>query len=287
VKKFILSPNPYRDKGFRAALQTEKILQQAGVQTRICLPFTVDKNFELPPHMRLCDLNRELPGADMLVCFGGDGTILHASKLATANKVPILSVNVGTMGFMAELETKELQLLERAVKGQYRLDERMMLDVQVLRGTRVVYEDCALNDAVVSKGAVARVVQMNVSCDDVEVYNLSGDGVIISTPTGSTAYSMSSGGPIVEPESRNIIITPICVHALQSRSIVLSPQRVVTVKVGKIGRKNAYLTVDGGRAFRLEAGDVVRAASSAHVTQLVRVKDSTFFDVVNQKFKNK
>ncbi len=287
MKKFILSPNPYRDKGFRSALAAEKILQQAGVQTRICLPFMVDKNFELPPHLRLCDLNKELPGADMLVCFGGDGTILHASKLATDNHVPILSVNVGTMGFMAELETKELHLLERVVAGQYRLDARMMLDVTVLRGGHQIYEDCALNDAVVSKGAVARVVQMNVSCDDVEVYNLSGDGVIISTPTGSTGYSMSAGGPIVEPESQNIIVTPICVHALQSRSIVLSEQRVVTVKVGKTGRKNAYLTVDGGRAVRLEPGDVVRAVKSPKVTELVRVKDSTFFDVVNLKFKNK
>ncbi len=287
MKKFILSPNPYRDKGFRSALAAEKILQQAGVQTRICLPFMVDKNFELPPHLRLCDLNKELPGADMLVCFGGDGTILHASKLATDNHVPILSVNVGTMGFMAELETKELHLLERVVAGQYRLDARMMLDVTVLRGGHQIYEDCALNDAVVSKGAVARVVQMNVSCDDVEVYNLSGDGVIISTPTGSTGYSMSASGPIVEPESQNIIVTPICVHALQSRSIVLSEQRVVTVKVGKTGRKNAYLTVDGGRAVRLEPGDVVRAVKSPKVTELVRVKDSTFFDVVNLKFKNK
>ena len=287
MKKFILSPNPYRDKGFRSALAAEKILQQAGVQTRICLPFMVDKNFELPPHLWLCDLNKELPGADMLVCFGGDGTILHASKLATDNHVPILSVNVGTMGFMAELETKELHLLERVVAGQYRLDARMMLDVTVLRGGHQIYEDCALNDAVVSKGAVARVVQMNVSCDDVEVYNLSGDGVIISTPTGSTGYSMSAGGPIVEPESQNIIVTPICVHALQSRSIVLSEQRVVTVKVGKTGRKNAYLTVDGGRAVRLEPGDVVRAVKSPKVTELVRVKDSTFFDVVNLKFKNK
>lgn len=287
MKKVILSPNPYRDKGFRTALAAERILQQAGVQTRICLPFLVDKNYEMPAHLRLCDLDKELPGADMMVCFGGDGTILHASKLATANQVPILSVNVGNMGFMAELETKELHLLERVVQGRYRLDSRMMLDVRVQRGGNTVYEDCALNDAVISKGAVARVVQMNVCCDGVEVYNLSGDGVIVSTPTGSTAYSMSAGGSVVEPESQNIIVTPICVHSLQSRSIVLSEKRVVSVKMGKNGRKSAYLTVDGGRAFRLEAGDVVYAVKSAHVTQLVRVKDSTFFDVLNQKFKNK
>lgn len=287
MKKFILSPNPYRDKGFRSALAAERILQQAGVQTRICLPFLVDRNFELPAHLRLCDLEKELPGADMLICFGGDGTILHASKLATVNNVPILSVNVGTMGFMAELESRELQLLEKAVSGDYRLDSRMMLDVTVQRNGREVYADCALNDAVVSKGAVARVIQMSVCCDGGEIYSLSGDGVIVATPTGSTAYSLSAGGPIVEPESHNIIVTPICVHALQSHSMVLADYRTVTVKVAKSGRKNAWLTVDGGRAVRLEPGDTVRVVKSQMETQLVRIKDTTFFDVVNQKFKNK
>ncbi|MFR1990814.1 MAG: NAD(+)/NADH kinase [Oscillospiraceae bacterium] len=123
-----------------------------------------------------------------------------------------------------------------------------------------------------------------IYCDGIEATSYSGDGVILCTPTGSTAYSMSAGGPIVEPSAKNFLITPICAHAMLAKSIVVAPSRVVTVKVGKIGRHNAFLSVDGGRAFRLNTGDEITVKSSQKVTRLVRLKNTSFFEILNRKF---
>ncbi len=283
--KIVLTPNPYRDKQFRTVQQAKKILESCGVEAVMCLPFDVDRDYELPKTMDFRDLHREIKNADMLVCFGGDGTILHASKIATAHGLPILGVNIGTMGFIAELEAGELELLRKLPTGDYTLEPRSMIDVTVTgaNGQKLLHET-ALNDAVVTKGAIARVVQVSVYCDNVEATSFSGDGVIISTPTGSTAYSMSAGGPIVEPSAKNLIISPICAHAMLAKTIVVSPERVISVKIGKIGRHNAYLSVDGGRAFRLNTGDVITTRLSQKVTKLVRLKQTSFFEILNKKF---
>lgn len=283
--KVVLTPNPYRDKQFRTVQQAKKILESCGVETVMCLPFDVDRDYALPKTMDFRDLHREIKNADMLVCFGGDGTILHASKIATAHGLPILGVNIGTMGFIAELEAGELELLCKLPTGDYTLEPRSMIDVTVTgaNGQKLLHET-ALNDAVVTKGAIARVVQVSVYCDNVEATSFSGDGVIISTPTGSTAYSMSAGGPIVEPSAKNLIISPICAHAMLAKTIVVSPERVISVKIGKIGRHNAYLSVDGGRAFRLNTGDVITTRISQKVTKLVRLKQTSFFEILNKKF---
>ena len=159
-----------------------------------------------------------------------------------------------------------------------------MLDVSVGNGRQTLFHETALNDAVITKGAIARVVQLGIYCDGVEATSYSGDGVILCTPTGSTAYSMSAGGPIVEPSAKNFLITPICAHAMLAKSIVVAPSRVVTVKVGKIGRHNACLSVDGGRAFRLNTGDEITVKSSQKVTRLVRLKNTSFFEILNRKF---
>ena len=139
---------------------------------------------------------------------------------------------------------------------------------------------------IVTKGAIARVVQVSVYCDNVEATSFSGDGVIISTPTGSTAYSMAAGGPIVEPEAHNILITPICAHDIGSRCMVGSPDRVITAQLTRNSRRNAFLSVDGGKAQRLNQGDVVTVRRSHLQTKLVRLKERSFYDVVNTKFKN-
>ena len=282
--KIVMTPNPYRDRSFASVRQADEILRNSGVETRICLPFDVDRSFDLPSDMVFHDLHREIRSADVLVCFGGDGTILHASKVATRNKVPILGVNMGTMGFMAELESSEMQLLARLASGNYTVERRMMLRVTVRNEGKVLFDDTALNDAAITKGAVARVIQMSVECDGTVATDFSGDGVIIATPTGSTAYSMSAGGPIVEPSAQNLIITPICAHAIQAKSIVTAPDRTITVKIGKMGRRNAFLSADGGRAFRLNQGDVITIQKAEQETRLIRLKQTSFFEIVNNKF---
>ena len=284
MKKIVLTPNPYRDRNFKYVTLADKLLREAGLETRICLAFDVDRSFELPDNVVLTELNHELRDADLLVCFGGDGTILHASKFATANHIPVLGVNIGTMGFIAELESSELELLKKIPSGDYTLEPRSMLDVKVTNGTQQLFHETALNDAVITKGAIARVIQIGISCDGVDATAFSGDGVIVCTATGSTAYSMSAGGPIMEPSAKNLLITPICAHAMLAKSIVVGPQRVIGIRTGKIGRHNAFLSVDGGRAFRLSPGDITTITSSSQITQLVRLKDTSFFEILNHKF---
>ena len=163
------------------------------------LPFSVEGGgTELPRHITLKNTQEELKTADLLVCFGGDGTILHAAKDANAFGVPILGVNLGSVGFMAELEQSELSMLSKLAAGKYTIESRMMLDVAVRRDGKVIFSDIALNDAVLTKGAVARVLELEVYADKALMMRFSADGVIVATPTGSTAYSMSAGGPIVE-----------------------------------------------------------------------------------------
>lgn len=285
MKNIILTPNPYRDKNFRTVLEAERILRQAGMNVKICLPFEVDRSYELPGDIHFCRLDKELPNAQMVVCFGGDGTILHMAKAATRRGIPILGVNIGTMGFMAELESSEMEKLALLATGEYTVDNRMMLDVTVEREGNFIFHDICLNDAVITKGAVARVVHLNVKCDGVQAMEFGGDGVIVATPSGSTAYSLSAGGPIVEPEASNIIITPICAHDVASRCIVASDRRVVKVAMSANAHRNAYLSVDGGKALRMNLGDVCTIQKSRYVTRLIRLKERSFYDVVNAKFK--
>lgn len=285
MKKIILTPNPYRDKNFNTVRQAMKILQNSGLEVRLCLPFEVDRSFDLPKDLRFARLDREIGSADMVICLGGDGTILHMAKAATRHGIPILGINIGTMGFMAELEAGELDALSRIATGDYTIDNRMMLDVTVHRDRDIIFHDICLNDVVVTKGAVARIVHLTVKCDQVQAMECGGDGVIIATPTGSTAYSLSAGGPIVEPDAASMVITPICSHDVASRCIVASDKRVITVALSANARRNAFLSADGGKSVRMNAGDVATIQRSQLVTQLVRLKDRSFYDVVNLKFK--
>ena len=283
--RVLLSSNPYRDRGLRAALEAKKILERAGVEAALCLPFVPKKGdrLELPRHAQLKNMEEELPRADLLICFGGDGTILHAARDATLHDLPILGVNMGSVGFMAELERSELNRLAQLAKGDYTTEERMMLDVRVYRGEKLLSEDLALNDAVFSKGSMARVAEVEVWADQTMVQRIMGDGVIVATPTGSTAYSMSAGGPIVEPSSQCLIVTPVCAHQLAARALVLEPNRRVVVQLPRGNRKHLYLSVDGGKAIRLTGGERVEITRSQHKTQLVQLSGRSFYEIINQK----
>lgn len=284
MNKVVMTPNPYRDKNFKYVTQAEKILNSVGIETKTCLAFDVDKNFDMPEDIVFHDLKQELKNAQLLICFGGDGTILHASKAATLAGIPILGVNIGTMGFMAELENSELELLRKLKNDEYTIEKRMMLHVVVRHDNEIIYDDIALNDAAITKGTIARIIQMSVLCDKVEAMNFGGDGVLVCTPTGSTAYSLSAGGPIIEPLSENILITPICAHDMVTKPLVASPLREITVRIGRIGRKSAFLSVDGGRAVRLSAGDTITITRSKHYTKLLRLRDRSFFEIIRNKF---
>ena len=286
MKKILLTPNPYRDKDFNTVRRAVQILKDAGADVKICLPFDVDRSFELPKDLQFVRMEREIQDADAVICFGGDGTILHMAKTATRYGVPILGVNIGTMGFMAELESGELSELSRLAAGDFVLDRRMMLDVTVRRDRDIIFHELCLSDAVITKGAVARIVHLSVKCDGVQAMECGGDGVVISTPTGSTAYNLSAGGPIVEPDAKNILITPICAHDMGSRCVVASMHRHITVELTRNARRNAFLSVDGGKALKLNMGDVTHIRSSDKEIKLIRLKNRSFYDVIQAKFRN-
>ena len=286
MKKILLTPNPYRDKDFNTVRTAMQVLKEAGADVKLCLPFDVDRSFELPKDLRFVRMEREIQDADAVICFGGDGTILHMAKTATRYGVPILGVNIGTMGFMAELESTELSYLTRLADGDFTVDRRMMLDVTVRRDRDIIFHELCLNDAVITKGAVARIVHLIVKCDGVEAMECGGDGIIVATPTGSTAYSLSAGGPIVEPDAKNILITPICAHDMGSRCIVASMHRKISVELTRNARRNAFLSVDGGKALKLNMGDVTQIRCSDKEIKLIRLKNRSFYDVINAKFRN-
>jgi len=283
--KIVLSPNPYRDRGLKVAQTAQRILRENQIETAMCLPFDLDEHsrLELPAHVKLSSISEELPTADVLICFGGDGTILHAAKDANAHHIPILGVNMGSVGFMAELEHTELSQLAKLAAGNYEIESRMMLNVCVYRDGKEIACETALNDAVVTKGAVARVLDLEIKADKVLMAAFSGDGVVISTPTGSTAYSMAAGGPIVEPTAENLIVTPICAHSLHAKPFVLDRSRTVGINLTRGSRKTAYLSVDGGRALKLISGDEVEIKRSEMQTNLVKLTGRSFYTLINQK----
>lgn len=281
-KKIILCPNPNRDHGMKATQAADRILRELGFQTVVCSPFK-DPKAEMFPGYQVRSLPQELKSADLLITLGGDGTILHLAKLAALNKMPILGINMGGLGFVAELEAGELETLRKLRDWDFQTEHRMMLDVSVQREGRQVYSNLGLNDAVIREGPISHVIHLKISSDGRHLADIAGDGVIISTPTGSTAYSLSAGGPVVEPVAQTLVVCPICIHNMRFSSYVLSPEHVLTVELERNGRKPVYLCVDESRAFALHADDKVLVRRSKHVTRLVRLTEKSFCEIFAQK----
>jgi len=177
VKRVILTPNPYRDKNFQTVRSAVKILEDCGLETKLCLPFEVDKSFELPRDLTFYALEKELPAADLVICFGGDGTILHMAKAATKHSIPILGVNIGTMGFMAELESNEMDKLKQIASGDFKIDRRMMLDVTVRRDKDILYRDICLNDIAITKGLQVRLMDRSNKVVESKYQIINKDGI--------------------------------------------------------------------------------------------------------------
>ena len=262
MKKIVLCPNPARDIGYSSTLETIAILEEAGLNYSVCPLFDQTSETRMLGSARFSLPEDELPGAYMAICFGGDGTIMRTARIASRYNVPVLSINKGNMGFIAELESVDRSMILKALNGDYRLDTRLMLDIAVNRNGERIYGGFALNDAVISKGGTAKVIGITAYSDGSEVMSYRGDGIIIATPTGSTGYSMSAGGPLIEPQTESIIITPICAHSMTARAFVVSRDRTVTVELGSLSDREAYLSVDGGSSVELKSGDVVSAIRS-------------------------
>lgn len=282
LRKVILCPNPYRDAQLRVAKEAKRVLDEVGCPNVVCLPF---RNQEPPEGygLNIEPLQQEIRGADMIIAFGGDGTILHLSKTAAHRDIPVLGVNLGSLGFMAELESKDLLRLRDPCDGKYEIESHMMLDVSVQRDGRVIYSNLALNEALIARGNISRVIRLQIFTEQGKLVDVAGDGVIVASPTGSTAYSLSAGGPVVEPTARNFIVSPICAHSVHANAYVLSPERVITVQTEKNSYKPVLLSVDGGRAFSLRSGDSIEVRRSKFDTKLVRLSKRSFCEILQKK----
>ena len=282
--KIVLCPNADRDIGYSVTRKVAEILASQGKEVVIC-PFFVKSPSTAPNNekYKISQLEDELNSAEMIITFGGDGTILRAARTAAKLEVPILGVNLGGKGFMTEIE--DIEDINEVLSQNYRIERRMMLDIEVKRDGKIIYSDFSLNDVVI-KGD-KKVINLTLFGDEQKISNFSGDGAVIATPTGSTAYSMSAGGPIVEPSAHNIIVTPICAHVLAAKSFVLVPDRHVSVEIG-VGKRNpAYMLVDGCEHVNLLGGDIIDVTKSDMYTLLVCLSKGSFYQKVNEKLGTK
>lgn len=280
----LLLPNAHRDEGLQTTLRLAGYLNEHGFETRICPFLSDDVRGTWSEDIPTADFPESVVGASLVVTLGGDGTILQASRHLAGTGVPIIGVNMGNKGFLAELESHELLRILEVADGKYAVQPRMMLDVDLVRNGEVVFSSHALNEA--SVRALVSLIRIEAFGDGREITAFSGDGIIVSSPTGSTAYSMAAGGPIVEPDADCIILTPICTFRLASRSIVLTKDRQVEIRLPEQGTKQVMLSVDGESVEFLD-GDLLRVKCSPKSLLMAKISDRSFYDIVFEKLNDK
>ena len=234
--------------------------------------------------VKFIDCNNLMNYCDFAIAIGGDGTTLNVAKNASSCNKPVLGINAGRLGFMSGLEKNELELLKNLVNGKYEIDERLMLKAEVINGdNNIINCFTCLNDAVISRGNFARLIDIRISCDNRDVMDMRADGIIISTPTGSTAYSMAAGGPVVSPSAQCVLSTPICPHSLVDRSIIFSTENVLLITAENDQLNPPILTIDGQEGFELHKGYKVRISKAETKTKLIKIKPENFYEILNKK----
>ena len=276
-------PNPFRDKNCELSRRVASLLNENGYETCYCPIFADGGDTILPEDLSFSSLAEIAPSCVLIIVIGGDGTILHATRYVHPHAIPILGINLGTKGFMANLEPEEYEYVLKAAKGEYVLSRRMKLDVSLYRDGVEICRDQALNDVVMH--GYGDCIKIAALCNGNRITAFAGDGIILSTPTGSTGYSMSAGGPIVEPSAENIIISPICAHMMSSRSFVLGPDNTITVEMEKQHDRRAYLSVDGYSVTDLCGGDKLVVRRSGSYTLMVDLGLRNFYTVAYEKLR--
>lgn len=276
-----ICPNPYRDADLDYSRRALEMLSGEGFECAICPVFAEEGEDILPRDVSYRSVKDLGDDCTLLIVIGGDGTILSVVRTLRGRSIPVLGVNLGTKGFMTALEAEDFNEILSAAKGRYRLSERMMIDVAIERGGKVIYTDLALNDAVIH--GYGECINITAYCNDDKMTAYSGDGVIVSTPTGSTGYSLSAGGPIVEPEAEAFILTPICAHSISAKPFVIGSQKTISITTEKLHTRRAYLSVDGNSVMDLSSGDRMIVRRSEHRTLMVRIHDKTFFETAYEK----
>ena len=278
--KFFIIPNMTRENAL--SVTTSLVKELFALDCHIMMDDSLKEAFGSFSHIEFGEQIRLLNACDIVISVGGDGSFINAAMVATDNNKPVLCVNAGKLAYLACLEGDELHLLSKVVKGEYITEKRMMLSVSILDKTdRIIYHSNCINDAVVSRSGVIRIMKLSVSCNGAPLIDYMADGAIIATPTGSTAYSLSAGGPVIDPCVESILLTPVCAHSVFSRSVVLGGNSSLEITHDNSGE--AILSCDGQSAVIIPEGAVVSVSRSEKCASFIKIKNDTFIDVLNKK----
>ena len=281
MKKFCIITNQDKDYDFSVTVQIAKYVKEQGGECFLA-PILLDEY-----ENNYTDSSVIPKDTECAIVLGGDGTIIQAANDLLERQIPIVGINLGTLGFLAEVELHQMEkVLELLMNDEYEIDRRAMLQGKIVNGSSESYQGLALNDIVITRAGFSRVITMDVYVNSKNVTSYRGDGVVISTPTGSTGYNLSAGGPVITPNTDALVITPICPHALGARSIVVSATDEIKVKIGKSKKtqsEEAYATFDGRKAIQLKTEDEVVIRKATEDTRLLKVSDKSFFDILRTK----
>ncbi len=282
IKSIAVMPNLTKKGAYETSVRAVKILSELDMQ--ILMECSLSRLYKDENIIFFGSEYTMLKSCDMVLTIGGDGTIIHAARKSAPLDKPLLGINTGRLGFVAELEPNELDMLQRIAEGNYSVEKRMMLKVTCKNN-----EFYAMNDAVISRGSLSRLIDIDVSLAEDRGYICSyrADGLIVSTPTGSSAYSLAAGGPVVEPTMKCIVMTPVCSHSLFARPVVFSHKSQLAVSASCDDNTQVYLTLDGAKTLTIARSDMIYITSSKIETKLIKLKDKSFYKVLNDKFTEK
>ena len=277
--KIGIVPNLTREKALEVTINTIKYLEQIGIEYYFDISAKNDLSNIIDNNKFLADL---FSFVDVIIAIGGDGSFIHAAKTAALHKKPVLCINAGNLAFLAGLEGNESELLEKLVSGEYVTDKRLLLEVKAKADNNCEFLGYCLNDIVVARGQDIRLIDLDVFCDDRKINSYRADGVIISTPTGSTAYSWSAGGPVIDPNLQCIMLTPICTHSPLNRSLVFNDKSCLTVKP-TVNNQKISVSTDGDESIILQNNTEIIISKSELYAEFIRIKTDEFFDILNSK----
>lgn len=277
MKHFLLATNKDKDIDLILTKKIQNYLEERGATLYV-----------VPDIYQTGISQSQIPqNIEAAITLGGDGTILQVTRSLRGTDIPVIGVNLGNLGFMAEIDATEIEhMLECLLHDEYRIEKRMMLEGQVIHNGEIVGDEFALNDIVIGRSGFSRIISFHVYVNGQLLDNYHADGVIIATPTGSTGYNLSAGGPIVNPVTEMIVITPICAHAMQSQSIILAKDDKISVQIQRVRKtqlEEAFATFDGQKGIRLSSDDAVNIEMAPQFTKFIKLTNHSFYDILKKK----
>mgnify|MGYP003298797327 CR=1 FL=1 len=278
--KIGIVPNFTREKALEVTVKTIEYLEKLNIEFYFDKSTVVDFPILINNDKFLDNLYSVV---DVVIAIGGDGSFIHTAKTAALHKKPVLCINAGNLAFLAGLEGNELQLIEKLITGDFTTDRRLLLEVTAKTVDECKFMGYCLNDVVVARGKDIRLIDLDVFCDDRRINRYRADGVIISTPTGSTAYSWSAGSPVIDPNLQCVMLTPICTHSPLNRSLVFNDKSLLTVRASNNSNQDISVSTDGEKTVVLPSNTEINVSKSELYAEFIRIKSDEFFDILNSK----